>query len=433
MFARTLQNVLHPKGAAVLLIISICSLVTILSPNEANATLGVNIINGSGQTTITTTSIVSSPTYIPRPGETYLVLCTANAASTLSITSSNSALTGGLSTILNQSGTASMLTAKIIPTITPGTNDVASTITCTGTASATMSLYILRPFGFNLATVPSGSATGTSATWSIGTVAKTYSSGFGMGFLTSNVYSSFTNPWINPDDPWTTYFSGGISSGAAGRRSTVATGYSPTAASGSFYGTINAGVSAYYRGQVIVLNGNPIFTTDIVSPSLTPIASPTVAMTAKTTGFSCQTSTGTLGTAAQKIMTYANTNSDWSLSIAPTAGVSALWTSGGNTYDFNDPAGSGCTNGQLSLNFSTANWSNDVNDCAFPWTDIVQPTGTYSFSSGSTDAITIMSSSLTATQACHRFVHSIGLSQTIPAEKLPGTYTLPMTLTLTAL
>ncbi len=433
MSPRTFQNVLHHKGAAFLLIAVLGSFIGLFSSENVGASQSLNILNGTGQTAITSTNLVSTPSYTPRPGEQYIVLCTTNVNATLSLSSSNSALTAGISTILNQAGTVSMLTAKILPTITPGSTEVASTITCSSTVSGTMSLYWFRPAGFTLTSIPVGSTSGSATTtWSVGSVAKTHSSALGVGFITANVYSAMTNPWINPDDFWSTFLTGGISSGTAARRSTVTTAYSANATLGTFYATINSGISGAYRGQVISLNSANILTNDIVNAALTPVASPSVTMSPSTTGFSCQTSTGTLGSASQKIMVHSNDTTNWTLSIAPTSGVSALWTSGGNSYDFNDPAGSGCTNGQLSLDFSTANWSTSVNDCLLPWDGITQPTGTFSFSSGSTDAITLMSSSGAGGYPCRRFVHTIGFSQKIPAEKLPGTYSLPMTVTLIA-
>ncbi|HUC20502.1 MAG TPA: hypothetical protein VMR98_03360, partial [Candidatus Polarisedimenticolaceae bacterium] len=87
---------------------------------------------------------------------------------------------------------------------------------------------------------------------------------------------------------------------------------------------------------------------DIVDTGGSSVTSPAFSMSALIASFRCDTSTGTLGTSAQRVRIQNTTNNaPWSVSVAATAGNAALWSSGGASYDFNDRSGSplGCSAG----------------------------------------------------------------------------------------
>jgi len=83
---------------------------------------------------------------------------------------------------------------------------------------------------------------------------------------------------------------------------------------------------------------------DIVDGSYATVGSPTMAMTTATFSFTCQTITGTFGTASQQIYVVNPDAADngWSISLAAQTPATDVWTSA-TPFDYNDPAGSGCT------------------------------------------------------------------------------------------
>ncbi len=85
---------------------------------------------------------------------------------------------------------------------------------------------------------------------------------------------------------------------------------------------------------------------DIVDGSYVTVGSPSVAMNAATFSFTCQTATGTFGTASQQIYVANPDAADngWVVSLAASS-PTAYWNSAGTKMDFNDPTSSGCTDG----------------------------------------------------------------------------------------
>ncbi|HEX6258441.1 MAG TPA: hypothetical protein VFZ48_03100 [Candidatus Saccharimonadales bacterium] len=198
-------------------------------------------------------------------------------------------------------------------------------------------------------------------------------------------------------------------------------GASVQAASNStFNQTINAGTLA----------------TDIMDASRVPVASPSVAMSAATFSFNCQTTTGTFGTNTERIYV---TNPDaadngWTLTMAATAGVTGLWSTG---IDFNDGTGAGCTDGadadtragQLTIDPSVSTITTDCTSCTAG--NITKGSST-AFAQGTTDSITLLNAAAGSDDIWRGYVTGIGLSQTIPAETAAGSYSINMTLTATA-
>ena len=179
---------------------------------------------------------------------------------------------------------------------------------------------------------------------------------------------------------------------------------------------------------------------DIVDGAGSTVGSPSLGMTSVPAGNSCQTTTGTLGVSAQKIrVTNGTTTPGWTLSMAPTLGVTTSWSSGTANYDFNDPNGSpaGCGDGvdadtyagQLSVDPSPAVLT-PQSGCGNAGVTLGS-LGAYS--QGITDSMTLMNASSSVTQPyCYWDLTGVDVSQQIPTFQAPGSYTLNMTLTVVA-
>lgn len=185
--------------------------------------------------------------------------------------------------------------------------------------------------------------------------------------------------------------------------------------------------------------------TDILDGTRTPVGAPAVAFAAKTFSFDCQyggtASTGTLGTGTERVYVINPNaaNNGWTLTIAAT--TTALWQNGGvtQTYDFNDPAGGnpGCTDGgdadsrpgQMALDPSASTITTDCISCTSSNVTKGSATG---FDQGTTDTITLLNAAAASDDIWRGYVTGVGLSQTIPAEQAADSYTLNMTLTVTA-
>lgn len=177
------------------------------------------------------------------------------------------------------------------------------------------------------------------------------------------------------------------------------------------------------------VNAGSLTTNIYQSDDTTPVASPAVAFPALNRSFSCQTNTATLGDANNELnVTNFGTNNGFTLAIAATTGQTATWTSGGNTYKFNDATGSGCTNGQLTVDPSASTLTLDCNSVCTS-TGVTKGSLT-AFVSGTANSVTLLSS--TSGSAWEGYLTGINLSQKIPATQVAGGYSLGMTVTVTA-
>lgn len=164
----------------------------------------------------------------------------------------------------------------------------------------------------------------------------------------------------------------------------------------------------------------------------TPVASPTVAFSAVNYSFQCQTATGTLGDTNNliNVTNLASGINTWNLALAATSGTTATWTNGTNTYAYNNVAGSpaGCTSGDMTVNPSVATKTDDCNGACTANASTVSLGTSAPFNGTTTPAVTIISDS--AGTPWEGYVTGVSLSQTIPQLTPSGSYTLPMTLTL---
>ncbi len=171
------------------------------------------------------------------------------------------------------------------------------------------------------------------------------------------------------------------------------------------------------------------------------VPDPSVTLSSVNSGFTCQTSTGKLGSSNQKLRITNDTNNpNWAVSIAPTAGSSALWSDGnGKFYDFNDSNGSpaGCADGLDNdsfggqLTFSPASaiiTPRSIPSCS---TTGLLRGSLGAFQEGVHDSLTLISGS-GADTGCYWDVTDIDISQAIPPQTPSGAYKLNLTMTVVA-
>ncbi len=357
----------------------------------------------------------------PIAGHLLVAVCSSDVATTV---------TGpaGFSTAINESATIGQ---GIFYKIAIGSE---STISCSfsGSGNNTVQLYeysgIHSYTTFELANATS--STGNSGTISSGTLTTTHANDLIIAAATIN------NPNGTPITGWTNSFSqrqsDSITKGPKGSRFYATSLDRYVTASGSYSTTGTTTDPGSWRGQIVAfraLAASPVLSHDIVNGAGASVANPTVAMSTLTKTFTCQTATGTLGTASQKIRVSNSTdNPAWSLSIAATGGQSAVWQAGANTYAYNNAAGSGCTGGQLTITPSQAGVSAS-SGCS---TSGVTAGSSGSFTAGSVNAVTLLSAATPAAIDCSWDMQNISLSQKVPANQASGAYNIGLTLTLTA-
>lgn len=177
---------------------------------------------------------------------------------------------------------------------------------------------------------------------------------------------------------------------------------------------------------------------DIVDAAGATVASPNYGFGSMYQTTVCQATTGTMGTATQKIrITNTAASNGWSASIAASGGPTSMWsrTGGGQNYDYNDPSGSpaGCNSGsdgdglvgQLRLN-PTAATITPQSGCT---TTGVSKGSSAGFVQTTTDALTLAYASSSAQTGCYWDITGIGMTQQIPANQPSGAYTIDMTMT----
>ncbi|MFO0704636.1 MAG: hypothetical protein U0517_01495 [Candidatus Andersenbacteria bacterium] len=210
-------------------------------------------------------------------------------------------------------------------------------------------------------------------------------------------------------------------------------------------------VAATVGGLVYVLASNTssftqninagTLTTDIVDGSYASVASPSVPMSTLTFSFSCQTSTGSFGTSTENIYVQNPDGADngWTLSLAASA-TTDLWTSGSNTYDFNDSSGSGCTDGadadskggQMTVDPSGGTLL--TGQCASCATTGISKGSSTPFVQDTTDSVTLLSAAAGSNDIGDWRFRGVSISQKVPGEQPAASgYALNMVLSVVAL
>ncbi len=182
-------------------------------------------------------------------------------------------------------------------------------------------------------------------------------------------------------------------------------------------------------------------TVDIVNASYVSVGSPTMAMNSATFSFSCQTVTGSFGTASQQIYVNNNNgaNNGWTLTLAAQA-TTNIWDSAGTDYDFNDPTGSGCTDGvdagdtvggQMTVDPSVATLA--VGQCGSCSTANISKGSSAAFNEGTINTITLLTATAASDNVGDWTLQGVSISQTIPAEQPAASdYNINIVLTVTA-
>ena len=167
------------------------------------------------------------------------------------------------------------------------------------------------------------------------------------------------------------------------------------------------------------------------------LANPTTGFSAATTSRAASTTTAKLSNNSSQQLEVANSLSTtgWSVSLAATGGSTAKWTQTGDAanYAFNS---TNTDQGQLSVDLSssafTASGSTPLGQ-ACTTTGLSYGTGgAFVAGTASANAITLATASSSSGLTCLFKLQNISLKQTIPAYQKPGTYTLPVTVTVVA-
>lgn len=308
--------------------------------------------------------------------------------------------------------------------------DTSATCTASPKPRAALAIQMYEYSGV----LTTGTVNGTAT--AVGTTNPAGSGTFTPTSSNSLVFAAITNvtgaaPYTSPTSTFTVRsdVSNLLHMGVADRITTATTAQ-------VFNGT-NSAANAW-RGQIVVFRATAsALSADIVDAAGNSISSPSLSFAAKTYDFVCQTNSLVLGTSTQKMrVSNYSAQPGWGISIAPTAGVGALWGDGTNSFDMNDSGGAGCTDGADSDSFGGQL-------SVKPSTGVITPTGCTNtgvilgtdtaFSQGAVDSIEIASANSSAALNCLWDITGVTLSQTIPAEQAISTgYTLSLTLTIVA-
>ena len=166
------------------------------------------------------------------------------------------------------------------------------------------------------------------------------------------------------------------------------------------------------------------------------LTNPTTVFSAAMTGRTASTTTAKLSNNSSQQLEVANSLSTtgWSVSLAATGGPTTKWTQTGGAanYAFNS---TNTDQGQLSVDLSssafTASGSMPLGQACTTAGLSYGAGGAFVAGTASANAITLATAS-NSSLTCLFKLKNISLKQTIPAYQKPGTYTLPVTVTVVA-
>lgn len=201
------------------------------------------------------------------------------------------------------------------------------------------------------------------------------------------------------------------------------------------YGVVRSATTALTQ----IINSGTL-TADIVDAAYTPVASPSFALSSKNFSFSCQSSTGTLGTASQQLYVQNPDAADsgWTLTIAATSGPTAYWDSTVD-YDYNDATSSGCTDGadadslagQMTIDASAGTLA--VGSCNSCTINNITKGSSAEFAETSVDSITLLNAAAGSDDIGDWKLTGVAITQTIPGEQPAASdYSINLTITVTA-
>ena len=168
------------------------------------------------------------------------------------------------------------------------------------------------------------------------------------------------------------------------------------------------------------------------------VANPVTNFDNSIIGSSSVTTSALLSNSSSKQIEVTNTQtgSGWSVVLSASDGVTAKWkrTGGTESYMFNGTNGD---QGFLSVNFGASSVlasGNSLSGSTCQTSGISKGVDVqFKVGTATANGVTLMSSSGSTGQlGCAFLLQNVRLNQTIPAYQKPGTYELPMTLTVTA-
>ncbi|MBF1030694.1 MAG: hypothetical protein HXL03_00965 [Candidatus Nanosynbacter sp.] len=167
------------------------------------------------------------------------------------------------------------------------------------------------------------------------------------------------------------------------------------------------------------------------------LTNPTTGFSAAMTGRTASTTTAKLSNNSSQQLEVANSLSTtgWSVSLAATGGPTAKWTQTGGAanYAFNS---TNVDQGQLSVDLSssafTASGSTPLGQACTTAGLSYGTGGAFVAGTASANAITLATASSSSGLTCLFKLQNISLKQTVPAYQKPGTYILPVTVTVVA-
>ena len=168
------------------------------------------------------------------------------------------------------------------------------------------------------------------------------------------------------------------------------------------------------------------------------VANPVTNFDNSIIGSSSVTTSALLSNSSSKQIEVTNTqtSSGWSVVLSASDGATAKWkrTGGTESYMFNGTNGD---QGFLSVNFGTSSVlasGNSLSGSTCQTSGISKGVDSqFKVGTATANGVTLMSSSGSTNQlGCAFLLQNVRLNQTIPAYQKPGTYELPMTLTVTA-
>ncbi len=198
-----------------------------------------------------------------------------------------------------------------------------------------------------------------------------------------------------------------------------------------------------YTSYPEITTATGVLSVGFVNASNVALPSPSISMGATTINTQCQNVATDFNSASRKLRVINDSGvPGWGLSVAATGGATALWqhSTDPTNYDYNDPSGSptGCypgsdgdlVGGQLSLEPSAVGATiTPKSGCTNTGVTLGSSAA---FNQSVIDAITLASGSSSAGLLCYWDLTYQTISQKIPPGQTAGTYTLDLTVTVTA-
>lgn len=167
-----------------------------------------------------------------------------------------------------------------------------------------------------------------------------------------------------------------------------------------------------------------VLSTDILDAGGDDVANPVFAMTSAAISNEQQTSTGSFGSNSQRITVDNPGGADggWTLTLNADVPGTSEWTSGGDSYPYNDSA----PNGRLTVNAAAGSLTSLIGASTS-----ITLGGSTAFSG--TNPVTLISAAAGSDDIWNGYVTGVGLTQTIPASQPAGSYTIDMVQTVAAI